>query len=76
MAYAANDMVLIALWILASAEDIRYISVVVCFVAFLVNDSYGFVSWRRMELRQARMQEMEGQDGEKEASALNERRSR
>lgn len=52
LAYAANDVVLIVLWILASRYDIRYISVVVCFVAFLVNDIYGFVSWKRMEGRQ------------------------
>lgn len=38
LAYAANDVVLIILWILASVSDIRYISVVVCFVAFLFND--------------------------------------
>lgn len=50
--YAANDIVLIVLWVLASLEDVRYISVVVCFMAFFVNDIYGFVSWRRMEERQ------------------------
>lgn len=52
MAYAANDMVLIVLWLLASREDIRYISVVVCFAAFLINDVYGFLNWRKMEKRQ------------------------
>ncbi len=52
LAYAANDIVLIALWILASASDIRYISVVVCFVAFLFNDIYGFISWQKMKKRQ------------------------
>ena len=52
LAYAANDVVLILLWILASAEDMRYFSVVICFAAFLVNDMYGFVSWCRMEQRQ------------------------
>lgn len=52
VAYAANDLVLILLWILASMQDIRYVSVVVCFVAFFVNDLYGFVSWRKMEKRQ------------------------
>ena len=52
LAYAANDIVLIILWILASLYDIRYISVVVCFVAFLVNDIYGFISWRKMKNRQ------------------------
>lgn len=50
--YALNDVVLIVLWILASIEDARYISVVVCFVTFFVNDLYGFISWRRLEKRQ------------------------
>lgn len=52
IAYASNDMVLIVLWILASLKDARYISVVVCFVAFLVNDIYGFINWRKIEIRQ------------------------
>lgn len=53
LAYAANDVVLILLWSLASMENSRYLSVVVCFGAFLVNDLYGFWSWRRMKQRQA-----------------------
>jgi len=52
LAYAANDIVLILLWTLASVSDIRYLSVVVCFIAFWVNDIYGFISWRRMKIRQ------------------------
>ena len=52
VAYAANDIVLIILWISASFSDIRYISVVVCFIAFLFNDIYGFISWRKMKIRQ------------------------
>lgn len=52
LAYAANDMVLIVLWVLASITHIRYLSVVVCFVAFLCNDIYGFFSWQRMKKRQ------------------------
>lgn len=52
LAYAANDVVLIVLWVLACGEDIRYVSVVICFVAFLVNDMYGFYSWNKMEKRQ------------------------
>lgn len=50
--YAANDVVLIILWILAARENSGYISVVVCFAAFLVNDLYGFISWRKIEKRQ------------------------
>ncbi len=53
MAYAANDIVLIVLWVLAAISDIRYISVVVCFVAFLFNDIYGYISWQRMKRRQS-----------------------
>lgn len=52
LAYAANDIVLIILWILASLSDIRYISVVVCFMAFFVNDIYGYISWRKMKISQ------------------------
>lgn len=51
--YAANDIVLIVLWSMASMENAAYISVVVCFAAFLANDIYGFLSWRQMEKRQA-----------------------
>ena len=53
LAYAANDVVLIVLWVMASISDLRYVSVVVCFVAFLVNDVYGFVNWKTMQKRQA-----------------------
>jgi len=52
LAYAANDLVLIVLWVMASLEDMHYVSVVVCFVVFFVNDMYGFVNWRRMAKRQ------------------------
>lgn len=51
-AYAANDIVLIVLWILAAMKDISYTSVVMCFAAFLANDIYGFINWRRMGRRQ------------------------
>ena len=52
LAYAANDVVLILLWAMAAAEDISYLSVLICFVVFLVNDLYGFMNWRKMEQRQ------------------------
>ena len=52
LAYAANDVVLIVMWTMAAKEDISYLSVIICFVMFLVNDLYGFVSWKRMEKRQ------------------------
>ena len=52
LAYCVNDLVLIVMWILATKENTGYISVVVCFVVFLVNDSYGFFNWRRIKKRQ------------------------
>lgn len=54
LAYASNDVVLIVLWVMASIHDARYISVVVCFAAFLVNDLYGFISWQKMKIRQSK----------------------
>ena len=52
LAYAANDIVLIVLWVLASMQDYRYLSVVVCFAAFLANDIYGFLNWQKMKAGQ------------------------
>ncbi len=52
LAYATNDIILIVLWILASKLSISYISVVVCFVAFLINDLYCFINWLKMKKRQ------------------------
>lgn len=52
LGYAANDIVLIVLWVLASKNDIKYLSVVICFAAFLANDLYGFASWQKMKKRQ------------------------
>ncbi len=50
--YAANDVILIVLWSLAMTQKIEYISVVVCFVAFLANDIYGYINWNRIKKRQ------------------------
>ena len=52
LAYAFNDVVLIVLWAFAAFEDIKYLSVLICFIVFLVNDLYGFISWRKMQHRQ------------------------
>jgi len=51
-AYAANDVVLIILWILASCEDIANLPMIACFVMFFCNDMYGFVSWKKRERKQ------------------------
>ena len=52
LAYAANDIVLIVLWVMATMTNISYISVVICFGVFLVNDIYGFINWQRMKKKQ------------------------
>lgn len=52
IAYAANDIILIILWFFASMTDISYVSVIICFAMFLINDLYGFISWKKMSARQ------------------------
>ena len=52
LAYALNDVVLIVLWVLASLEDPAYIPVTVNFSIFLINDLYGFISWKKRECAQ------------------------
>lgn len=52
LAYALNDIVLIILWVLATIENIGYLSVTACFTVFLINDLYSFTNWRRMSRRQ------------------------
>ncbi len=46
---------LIILWTLAALDDISYVSVIVCFIAFLINDIYGFLNWRKMQKRQSQL---------------------
>ena len=50
--YAANDVVLIVLWTIATSQNKAYLSVVICFIVFLVNDLYGFYSWLEMKKSQ------------------------
>ena len=52
LAYALNDIILIVLWVMATVNDISYVSVVICFTTFLANDLYGFFNWLKMERRQ------------------------
>ena len=52
LAYAVNDVVLIIMWIMAAITDISYVSVIVCFIVFLINDMNGFFSWLRMQKKQ------------------------
>lgn len=50
--FVFNDGVLIALWVLATIEQINYLSMVVCFSIFLINDLYGFVCWTAAKKKQ------------------------
>ncbi len=52
VAFMCNDLVLIVLWVLASFDDITYLSMVACFTAFLVNDLYAFCCWKIRERKQ------------------------
>ena len=45
LAYAANDIILMVLWSFASTNDISYIALVICFLAFLIHDVYGYFNW-------------------------------
>lgn len=52
LAYALNDIVLIIMWTVATLNDVSYLSVVICFIVFLINDLYGFISWQKIKQRQ------------------------
>ena len=52
LGYAANDLVLIVLWIAVAIHDISSVSMVACFMTFFFNDMYGFINWKRIEKRQ------------------------
>lgn len=52
LAYAANDVVLIVLWVLATVKDISFAPMIACFLVFLVNDLYAFSSWNKRETEQ------------------------
>ena len=49
LVYALNDVVLIVLWAMAAIRDPSCLAVLVCFVAFLANDTYSFINWQRMK---------------------------
>ncbi len=55
LGYAANDVILIILWSLASLQSREYICMVICFSAFLANDTYAYFSWLNIKKRQMRI---------------------
>jgi len=52
LGYAANDLVLIVLWVIAAMESPSCIPMIACFSVFFLNDMYGFFNWRSMQNRQ------------------------
>ena len=50
--YGANDIVLIIMWSMASYQNITYLPMVICFIAFFVTDTYGFINWSIMNKKQ------------------------
>lgn len=58
LAFAANDIVLILLWIKATLSDLSYLPMIACFVMFFFNDIYGYVSWVERKKRQEHQSDM------------------
>lgn len=56
LGYASNDIVLIILWIIAMQNNNQYISLVICFGVFFINDIYGYFSWQRMKKLQSEIE--------------------
>lgn len=52
LAYAANDVILTVLWVLAAVKDVSFTPMIACFLVFLLNDLYAFSSWKRRETEQ------------------------
>lgn len=54
LGYIFNDIVLIIMWSLNIASNgLGYLPTVIGFVVFLVNDTYGFIHWKKEEKKQA-----------------------
>ena len=45
IAYATNDLVLVALWGYATFVKISYLPLLICFSLFFIYDLYGFIHW-------------------------------
>ena len=50
--YALNDLVLIALWVLATLYDLSFLPMVICFIIFFGFDLYGFINWKKLSITQ------------------------
>lgn len=66
LGYAANDVVLVVMWVLQTIADVTYLPMIVCFAAFLVLDLYGFINWTRMSQSQQNSESAEPSDASNE----------
>jgi len=53
LAYACNDIVLIALWLNEGFSNTKHLGILACFIVFLFNDIYCFVNWIKMKAKQS-----------------------
>lgn len=59
--YVSNDIVLIILWSMATASDRQYFPMILCFSIFLINNIYGFINWKRLELAQRQLKDTQNE---------------
>ena len=52
LVYFLNDIVLIVLWGFETNENIATLPILISFVAYVVNDTYGFINWFRLRKKQ------------------------
>ena len=53
LSYIVNDIILIGLWSFSLKNNgIAYLPMILSFIVFLVNDIYGFISWKKREKEQ------------------------
>ena len=53
LSYIVNDIILIGLWSFSLKNNgIAYLPMILSFIVFLVNDIYGFISWKKREKNQ------------------------
>lgn len=52
LCFGVNDILLIVIWGLTCVSDIGVLPNLICVANFLINDSYGFFNWKRIEKAQ------------------------
>ena len=53
IAYIINDIILITLWALTIKQNgLAYLTMIISFIIFFINDIYGFINWKIREKKQ------------------------